>query len=166
MVTMNHSKVLYTVWSDAFRTGERIPTRYTCNGRDTSPPISWTNIPSGTRSITLIMDDPDAPGEVFVHWVAFNIPPNIRMLPEGIPKSSSLTPWPFGDSSYQGINDFGNIGYGGPCPLLGKFHRYLFKVYALDTKLPLPPGSSKLDVENAMTNHILAKGELIGTYNR
>jgi Raf kinase inhibitor-like YbhB/YbcL family protein len=155
-----------TVWSEAFRTGETIPTKYTCNGRDMSLPISWTNIPSDTRSIALIMDDPDASGGVFTHWVAFNIHPNIRILPEGIPKSSSLTPWPFGDSSYQGINDFGNIGYGGPCPPPGKSHRYVFKVYALDAKLPLPPGSTKLDVENAMVNHILAKGELIGTYNR
>ncbi len=95
----NHSKVLFTIWSEAFRTGETIPARYTCDGRDTSPPISWTNIPSNTRSIVLIMDDPDAPGGVFVHWVAFNIPPNIRMLPEGIPKSSHITLWSFEDSS-------------------------------------------------------------------
>lgn len=162
-----------TVWSEAFRIGERIPTRYTCDGRNMSPPISWTNIPSNTRSIALIMDDHDTSGGVFTHWVAFNIPPNIRMLPEGIPKSYSLTPWPFGDSSYQGINDFGNIGYGGPCPPPGRIegtakaiHRYFFRIYALDTKLPLPPGSSKSDVERAMTNHILANGELIGTYGR
>ncbi len=77
----NHSKVLSTVWSEAFRTGERIPTKYTCEGRNISPPISWTDIPSNTRGIVLIMDDPDAPGGVFVHWIAFNIPPNIRMLP-------------------------------------------------------------------------------------
>lgn len=155
-----------TVWSEAFRTGETIPTKYTCDGKDISPPISWTDIPSDTRSIVLIMDDPDALGGTFVHWVAFNIPYNIRILPEGIPKHSSLTPWPFGDSSYQGINDFGGIGYRGPCPPPGRFHRYFFKVYALDIKLPLAPGSSKSDVEREMYNHILAKGELIGTYSR
>lgn len=155
-----------TIWSEAFRTGEMIPKKYTCDGKDISPPLSWTGTPSGTQSIALIMDDPDAPGGTFVHWVAFNIPPHIRMLPEGIPKTSALTPWPFGDSSYQGINDFGNIGYGGPCPPPGKSHRYFFKVYMLDTKLSLPPGSSKADIERAMNNHILAKGELIGIYGR
>lgn len=164
---------MITVWSEAFLTGERIPSIYTCNGKDISPPISWTDIPSDTRSIVLITDDPDAPGGVFTHWVAFNIPYHVRILPENIPKHYSLTLWPFGDSSikqqnaiYQGINDFGKIGYGGPCPPPGKVHRYFFKIYALDTKLPLPPGSSKTDVEKVMTNHILAKGELIGTYDK
>lgn len=154
------------LWSDAFKTGEYIPVRYSCDGKNISPPLYWKNTPDYTRSFSLIVDDPDSPTN-FSHWIIFNIPPHIRGLPEGMGiQTTSITPWPFGDSSYQGINDFGITGYGGPCPPKGESHRYVFVIYALDIKLPLAPGSRKSDVERAMKDHILGKGELIGIYRR
>lgn len=154
-----------TISSNAFQYGQRIPRAYTCDGKDISPQISW-NIVRNARSYVLIMEDPDAPGGTFVHWIIYNIPPYVHILPEGVPKSSTLEPWPFGDGALQGITDFGTIGYGGPCPPPGKPHRYFFKIYALDIKLGLPPGISKKDIEKAMTNYIIATGELIGIYIR
>lgn len=148
------------IWSDAFYTGGTIPSKHTCDGIDISPPLSWKGIHSDTKSITLIMEDPDAPGKVFVHWVIFNIPPFISTLPEGIPKIKNI------DFTIQGINDFGRIGYNGPCPPVGKPHRYFFKIYALNIRLNLPPGSTKAEVEKAMDNHLLNKGELMGRYGR
>lgn len=154
------------IWSDDFQNGDKIPSRHTCDGRDISPHIIWAKIPSGTRSITLIMEDPDAPGGIFVHWTIYNISPYISVLPAGMPKISTLEPWPFGDGAYQGITDFGKVGYGGPCPPPGKPHRYFFRVYALDIRLNLPPGAYKKDIDKAMVNHIIAKGEFVGLYGR
>jgi Raf kinase inhibitor-like YbhB/YbcL family protein len=149
------------IWSEKFRTGDNIPVEHTCDGADISPQLSWTDIPPDTKSIVLIMDDPDAPTGTFVHWVIFNIPAYTRSLPEGIPGYEVLL-----NSIIQGTNDFGLIGYGGPCPPPGKPHRYHFKIYALDIRLDLPPGVRKTDIENAMQGHILDKGELIGIYGR
>lgn len=109
----------------------------------------------------MIMDDPDAPRGTFVHWVLYGVPPETQGLPEAVPKNKTLS-----DGSRQGTTDFRKIGYGGPCPPPGKPHRYYFRVYALDTKLDLPPGISRADLENAMKGHILAKGELMGRYGR
>src|SRR3990172_12290424 len=128
--------------ADGFKQGDTIPDEFTCAGRDISPSLSWEGIPAGTQSIVLIMDDPDAPGGTFVHWVLYNIPANIQKLPKGMPKNETLS-----DGSRQGNTSYARPGYGGPCPPPGKPHRYYFKIYALDTKLDLPAGASKEDVE-------------------
>lgn len=146
--------------SEAFPHMGKIPSIYTCDGEDISPPISWTNIPEGTRSLALISDDPDAPAGTWVHWVVFNIPSSWQGLPEGFPPVRETE-----EGIRQGINDFRKIGYGGPCPPSGT-HRYFFKLYALDTVLSLEPGSTKNDLLRAMEGHILARAELIGLYSR
>jgi Raf kinase inhibitor-like YbhB/YbcL family protein len=138
----------------------KFPKQYTCDGSDTSPQLSWPAPPAGTKSFALIMTDPDAPGGTFVHWVLYDIPASTRELPVGIPKQGQLF-----DGSRQGSNDFGNSGYGGPCPPRGT-HHYVFSLYALDSTLGLPPGASRSQVEAAIKGHILAHGELIATYSR
>lgn len=143
----------------AFPAGGTIPKQFTCDGPDVSPALSWSDPPSGTRSLALIMDDPDAPGRVWVHWVLFNLPAAARSLPEAVGKDEELP-----DHSRQGRNDFGKIGYNGPCPPRGPAHRYFFKLYALDSKLDLKAGATKLDVERALRDHVLAHAELIGKF--
>ena len=155
-----------TIWSDSFNAGDRIPKKYTCDGADMSPPLSWIGIPGGTRSIAIIMEDPDAPMGIFTHWVIYNIPNNIRRLPEGLPKVPTLLPVLFGGGADQGINSFGYTGYGGPCPPPGKPHRYIFQIYALNMMLQLGGGEHKKVVEEAISGHIISMGELIGIYGR
>jgi len=150
-----------SIYSPAFSEGALIPTKYTCEGSNISPQLDWSGVPEGTRSLALICDDPDAPSGTFTHWVIFNIPPDSK----GLPETMSLTPR-LTDGSIQGINDFGLIGYGGPCPPPGKPHRYRFNLYALDKQLDLNAGSSKNQVLNAIKNHILAQGQITGTYQR
>ena len=150
-----------SISSPAFQDGERIPAKYTCQGQDISPPLKWSQVPNETQSLALIVDDPDAPSGVFTHWVIFNLPPDSRELPEAVPAASQLP-----SSALQGKNDFGKIGYGGPCPPPGYPHRYRFTLYALDRQLDLKAGSSKKQVLNAMEGHILAQGQLTGTYQR
>lgn len=150
-----------SISTDAFKEGETIPAEYACDGKDVSPLLSWKGVPAATKSIALVMDDPDAPGGTFVHWVIFNIPAAAQKMTKGVPKNETLA-----DGSHQGINDFGKVGYKGPCPPPGKPHRYYFKIYALDTVLNLQPGASKQQLENAMKGHILAYGELMGKYKR
>ena len=150
-----------SVYSDGFENGARLASDYSCDGENISPDLHWEAIPDGTKSIALIMDDPDAPGRTFVHWVLYNIPASSRGFSGGVKKNTSLE-----DGSLQGKNDFGRIGYDGPCPPPGKPHRYFFKVYALDTKPALKSGITKKQLEKAMSGHILAKGEIIGTYGR
>jgi len=147
--------------SSAFEEGEKIPVRYTCDGEDVSPPLTWSEPPSGTNSFVLIVDDPDAPRGVFTHWVLFNLPPDSRELPEDIPVQAQLL-----SGALQGRNDFGRTGYGGPCPPAGSLHRYRFVLYALDQPLDLPAGASKNQVLEYMEGHILAQGQLMGTYQR
>ncbi len=149
------------VSSPAFREGDRIPTKYTCEGQDISPLLAWSETPAGTQSFALIVDDPDAPGGVFTHWVLFNIPSDSRELPEAVPAQSQLP-----SGALQGKNDFGKIGYGGPCPPPGHPHRYQFTLYALDQLLDLKAGASKKQVLEAMQGHILAQGQLTGTFQR
>lgn len=141
--------------------GQSIPKKYTCDGSDVSVPLTWTDPPAGTKSFALIADDPDAPMGTFVHWVMYDLPAEARQLPEGVPKQETLQ-----DGSKQGRNDFGRIGYGGPCPPPGKPHRYFFKLYALGTKIGLPPGSTKQQVLNAIKGHTLGETQLMGTYKR
>ncbi|CAD7775828.1 Phosphatidylethanolamine-binding protein [Candidatus Methanoperedenaceae archaeon GB50] len=150
-----------SVSSDAFEDDGMIPAEYTCDGENVSPQISWTGIPAGSKSIVLIVDDPDAPGGTFTHWVVYNIPPDVVELPRGVERQGALP-----SGCVRGVTDFGSIGYGGPCPPPGKPHRYHFKVYALDEKLSLGGGSTKDEVEAAMEGHVLAMGELVGRYGR
>lgn len=146
--------------SPVFSDQELIPAEYTCDGDDRSPPLRWDDAPPGTASFTLICDDPDAPGGTFVHWVVFNLPAEQQSLPAGVPTTPTLP-----EGGLQGQNDFGNIGYGGPCPPHGT-HRYFFKLYALDCTLTLPAGARKPQVETAMQGHVLATAELMGRYQR
>lgn len=148
------------VESAAFKEGEVIPRKYTCDGADISPPLSWSGIPEGTKSIALISDDPDAPMGTWVHWVVYDLPPNATGLPEKVPSERTLS-----NGAKQGMTDFRRIGYGGPCPP-GGVHRYFFKVYALDTVLNLDPGATKKLLLKAMEGHVLGEGELVGKYKR
>lgn len=141
--------------SVAFSEGNTIPKRYTCDAENVSPPLQWTQIPAGTMSLALIMDDPDAPAGTWVHWVLYDVPPKQAGLAEG---ESGV--------GVQGLNGFRKTGYGGPCPPGGKPHRYYFKVYALDSLLNLPQGANKGEVEKAMQGHVLGVGQLMGLYSR
>jgi Raf kinase inhibitor-like YbhB/YbcL family protein len=153
--------MVLAVLSSAFKEGGKIPTKYTCEGQDVSPALTWGEPPAETRSFVLIVDDPDAPGGVFTHWVLFNLPVGSRELPEAVPTQAQLP-----NGSLQGKNDFGRIGYGGPCPPSGRPHRYQFTLYALDQPVDLKAGASKKQVIGAMQGHILAQGRLTGTYQR
>jgi Raf kinase inhibitor-like YbhB/YbcL family protein len=148
------------ITSSAFSEGEMIPTGYTCDGPDISPELAWTGVPETTQSLALICDDPDAPMGTWVHWVLFNIPPGARGLPGEISPDAALE-----NGARHGTNDFGRLGYGGPCPP-GGTHRYFFKLYALDTELDLASGITKAQLIEAMEGHILAEAQLMGTYNR
>lgn len=147
--------------STAFENGRAISSKYTCDGSDISPPLAWSEAPAGTASFTLIMDDPDALGGVFTHWIIFNLPPDTQELAEGITKAGELA-----NGARQGKNDFGKTGYNGPCPPPGKAHHYHLTLYALDTKLELAAGISKKQLLDAMEGHILGQGKLVGTYQR
>ncbi len=150
--------------STAFTHQGAIPSRYTCEGSDLSPPLRWTGLPPGTRSLALIVDDPDAPDPAapkmtWVHWVLYNLPPSAAGLPEG----ANTTDLPTG--TLQGLNDWKRTGYGGPCPPIGR-HRYFHKLYALDTVLPDLKSPTKARLEQAMRTHLLEQAELIGTYQK
>ena len=152
--------VCLAITSPAFTDGGAIPSVYTCEGRDVSPPLAWTDPPPGTNSLALISDDPDAPGKTWVHWVLYNLPPSARKLPEAFPPDEERP-----DGTRQGTTDFGRVGYGGPCPPSGT-HRYFFKLYALDALLSLSPGATKPQFEAAMKGHLLAEAQLMGTYRK
>jgi len=147
--------------SSAFSDGENIPAKYTCSSTDVSPQLEWSDVPKGTKSFVLICDDPDAPSGDWVHWVIYNIPADQTSLEENVSKLSRLA-----DDIFQGKNDFGNAGYGGPCPPPGRPHRYFFKIYALDTVLSLKERIEKKDLLEAMEGHILAEAKIMGLYKR
>jgi len=148
--------------SDAFANGQTIPAKYTCVGRNISPALSWDTPPAGTQSFALIMDDPDAPGGTWVHWVLYNIPMDARNLQEDLPVTGkNAEP----HAVFTGKNSAGNIGYNGPCPP-GGTHRYFIKLYALDEIVGLLPGADKGELLKAMEGHILAQGELMGTFSK
>jgi len=149
------------VTSPAFKEGQPIPVKHTCDSQDVSPPLKWIGVPSGTQSLALIADDPDAPMGTWVHWVLYGLSPTLTELPENVDKSQHVL-----GGARQGITDFKRLGYGGPCPPPGKPHRYYFKLYALDTEIDLPPGATKKQLLEAMEGHILAQGQLMGTYQR
>ena len=138
-----------------------IPARYTCDGEDVSPPLEWGDLPEGAASLALIVFDPDAPGGEFTHWLIYGIPAYVRSLPEGVP-AEGVVP----GLGVQGRNDFGEIGYGGPCPPPGPAHRYVFRLLALDADLNLPPGVDRGGLEEALRGHVLGVGELVGLYSR
>jgi Raf kinase inhibitor-like YbhB/YbcL family protein len=146
--------------SPAFEEGAMIPPQYTCDDKDVSPPLEWSQVPEGTKTFALICDDPDAPMGTWVHWVAFNLPGSMKNLAEDIPPSEQLP-----DGTKQGRNDFRRIGYGGPCPP-GGTHRYYFKLYALESELRLKAGCTKAELLEAMEGHILAECQLMGKYSR
>ena len=153
-----------SIQSKSFKHNEMIPARYTCDGQDISPLLEWSGIPAEAKSLVLIVDDPDAPDPAapkmtWVHWVMYNIPVHAQGLEENIPAAS------FPAGTKEGINDWGRTGYGGPCPPIGR-HRYFFKLYALDTVLTDLQQPTKVQVEKAIEGHILAKAELVGTYQR
>lgn len=148
-----------TVLSAAFIMGAAIPPKYCCGSF--SPPLSWGKVPEATQSIAILCDDPDAGGGDWVHWVLFNLPANTEKLEEGVPKKPELP-----DGAIQGVTDYGENGYDGPCPPPGRPHRYLFKVFALDTKLGLDSSAEKKDLMKAMQGHILAQGQLMGKFGR
>lgn len=147
--------------SPAFENLGTIPAKYTCEGADVSPSLSWDDPPEGTKSFCLFCEDPDAPQTIWLHWAIYDIPSDARGLPEGIPREHRLD-----NGSKQVENDFGNIGYGGPCPPPGTTHRYFFELYALDTKLDLARGATKRQLEDTMEGHTLAFAKLVGLYGR
>jgi Raf kinase inhibitor-like YbhB/YbcL family protein len=150
-----------TLSSPSFSNGGDIAKKFTCDGADTSPQLSWTDPPAGTKSFALLVDDPDAPVGNWNHWTLWNLPSSARGLPEDMSKDARLP-----DGSQQGLNDFHRTGYNGPCPPPGKPHRYYFKLFALDAKLDLKAGASKPELEAAIKGHILAQAESMGRFGR
>jgi Raf kinase inhibitor-like YbhB/YbcL family protein len=142
------------ITSSAFQQGGNIPSKFSCDGANTSPPLQVSDVPSGAKSLVLVVDDPDAPSGLFTHWTVWNIPSQTSTIAEG------STP-----KGIQGTNDFGKSGYGGPCPPSGA-HRYYFKIFALDRELDLPSGAKRSHVDAAMKGHVIAQGELMGRYSR
>ena len=152
---------MLSVTSTAFSEGESIPVVHTCDGEDRSPPLAWSGVPADAMSLALIVDDPDAPGGDFVHWVLYKIPSETRELGIGVSKDATTA---FGADN--GRSGFGDLGYGGPCPPRGSPHRYFFKLYALDAEPNLEPGAGKAELLNEIQGHILAEGQLMGRYQR
>jgi len=143
-----------TITSSAFEDGGNIPIKYTCDGDEITPPLSFSNIPNGTISLALILDDPDVPGETWVHWIVFNIPSDITGFKEDE-----------GPRYYIGRNSWGDIAYGAPCPPIGEEHRYYFRLYTLDSELDLLDGASRKEIDDAMTGHIIGQTSLMGKYS-
>jgi Raf kinase inhibitor-like YbhB/YbcL family protein len=179
----------FTLSSPSFRNNQPMPAKHSCEGEDASPSLKWEGAPSGTKSFALIVDDPDAPGGSWVHWVIYNMPAATAGFPENIkqvdlvaavwPNGLKLSGWKVGEGGLtpetladlpgakQGMNSFGKVGYGGPCPPRGHgVHHYHFRLYALDTDLNLAPRVTRKQLESAMNGHILAQAELVGTYQR
>ncbi|MGO9386869.1 MAG: YbhB/YbcL family Raf kinase inhibitor-like protein [Methanobacterium sp.] len=146
--------------SKVFEDGEPIPTKYTCSGVDVSPPLEWTSIPEDTESIGIICEDPDAPGGTWSHWIIFNLPADTMSLSEHIMSREIMD-----NGAIQGLNDFGKVGYAGPCPPKGT-HHYYYKIYALDVKLDLPPRTSRKTFLETINGHIIDQGQIMGTYTR
>jgi Raf kinase inhibitor-like YbhB/YbcL family protein len=157
-------KLSIVLKSSAFAEGAMIPKKYTCDGAGVSPPLSWSGVTT-TGPLALIVDDPDAPGGTFTHWVLFNIQPSVTELPEGIPPGAEARLAADGIAGQQGKNDFGDRGYGGPCPPSGK-HHYYFRIYALNEKVQLGPNVTREQLLRAMKGHVVSEGRLIGSYAR
>jgi Raf kinase inhibitor-like YbhB/YbcL family protein len=156
---LKETTMAFHLTTTAFKNGGFVPNEFTCDGPDISPELAWAEPPAGTKIFALIMDDPDAPAGTWVHWVLYDLPGDARKLGEGVAKDLQLP-----EGARQGRNDFGKIGYDGPCPPKGGPHRYFFKLYALDRKTNLKAGASKAELERAMKGHILAEAELVGRF--
>ena len=150
-----------TLTSTAFQDGQPIPIKYTCQGLDVSPALQWSVAPPTAKGLVLICDDPDAPGGTWVHWVLYNLSARATGLPEGVATTDTLN-----NGARQGVNDFKRIGYGGPCPPPGGPHRYFFKLFAVDIDVTLKPRATKAEVLRAIEGHVIAEGQLMGTYQR
>jgi hypothetical protein len=148
------------VYSPAYGNGSAIPAQYTCDGADISPPLAWSGVPQGAKSLLVEMVDPDAPGGEFIHWVIYNISPNSTGLPQGVPPAAATA------YGLQAVNDFGEVGYGGPCPPPGRPHRYIVLVLALNTTLEVPPGAPARQVLRAAGPYVVGLGSLVGLYGR
>ena len=156
------STMAMIIQSSAFGEGSRIPKKYSCDGEDVSPPLSWSGVPKGTVSLALICDDPDAPAGLWVHWVLWGLSPEADSLPEHVTLTTELP-----GGARQGLNSWRRLGYGGPCPPPGNPHRYYFKLYALDAAINPPPGTpDKLALEQAMEGHVLDVAQVMGRYGR
>lgn len=156
VVTKSQAEIQMT--SSAFVQGGQLPRKYTCQGSKISPPLDWGVVPAGTKSLAITCEDPDAPHGTFSHWVFFNLPANLRSVPDAVPNGANLP-----DGSQQGQNDFGGLGYGAPCPPSG-VHHYIFKLYALDQSAALDSRATRQDLLNAMEKHILGQGRITTTY--
>lgn len=153
------------LFSSSFGDRDRIPKRHTCDGEDLSPELAWSDPPPGAKSLALVMDDPDAPGGTWVHWVLYDLPPQAGRLSAGLPKNESLANGARQGACW-GVERFDRVGYHGPCPPPGKPHRYVFTLYALDKQLGLAPRASKDDLLKAMSGRVLAQASLTGLYGR
>jgi Raf kinase inhibitor-like YbhB/YbcL family protein len=158
--TPKEDKAEIKLTSVAFKEGQSIPRTYTCDGVNISPPLEWSGVPKTATTVAIVADDPDAPAGTWVHWVLYNLPADNIGVVENVPATENLKA-----GGFQGKNDFGKFGYGGPCPPSGT-HRYFFKIYALDSELPLKAGATKAEVMKAMEGHIVLQGQLTGTYRR
>jgi Raf kinase inhibitor-like YbhB/YbcL family protein len=155
------SSQAFELQSTAFSPGAEIPAKHTCDGRDASPALHWTDPPTGTKELALVSDDPDAPGGTWVHWILYGIPATARNLPEAVPTRDTVP-----GVGRQGVNDFKRIGYGGPCPPRGPAHRYFFRLYALDGEMTLPPRKTEAELLTAIEGHVLGRAEVMGRYQR
>lgn len=155
------SAMAFEVQSPAFPRHGDVPARYTCDGGDRSPALRWTDPPAGTKSLALVVEDPDAPAGTWTHWIVYGMPASARELPEGVPARDTVA-----GVGRQGMNDFHKVGYGGPCPPRGPAHRYVFRLYALDADPALPPRRTKADLLEAIEAHVVAQAELVGRYRR
>jgi Raf kinase inhibitor-like YbhB/YbcL family protein len=149
------------VVSDAFKAGGTIPRTYTCDGADKSPPLAWQGVPTGTKTLALIVKDPDAPSGTFIHWVLYNLPARVDRLTEDVPKTATTA-----EGALQGANSRGRMGFTGPCPPPGAPHHYHFQLFALNSSLNLRPGATAEKVEAAMKGHLLASADLVGIFGR
>lgn len=147
--------------SPVFRDGEPIPSRYTCDGDDVSPPLQWRGVPEAAKSLAIICEDSEAPSGTFTHWLVYGLSPATSELPQGIHHLDVIP-----NGARQGINDSRRVGYGGPCPPKGSVHRYVFRIFALDRELPLKPAATRADLLEAMKGHVLDEGRLTGTFRR
>jgi Raf kinase inhibitor-like YbhB/YbcL family protein len=147
--------------SDEFESGGAVPAAYTCSGRDVSPPLRWRGVPDNAETLALIVDDPDAASGIWAHWVIYNIPANLDHLPAAVPRQGQLA-----SGARQGRNDFGQVGYSGPCPPPGPAHRYFFRLYAVDRQLEIRPGASRAQLLDALQDHILDQTEFMAHFGR
>lgn len=161
--TEKEGKSAMKLFTEAFKSGEKIPDRYTCTGEDVSPPLIIENVGADAETLVVVVDDPDAPAGVFDHLLIWNIPADTTQIPEAIPPQETVKEL---EDAVQGTNDFGEVGYRGPCPPSGSKHKYRFKLYSLDKKLELKPGSRKEKLLEAMEDHILERALLTGFYSR